>query len=139
MLRFTPLRRPCGSRIPAVKLIARAASSSAKTAKTATSGDSKLFDKILIANRGEIAGRVMKTAKKLGIHTVAVYSDADANSQHVAMVRHALHDTRRSRDRHVLDSFIHCVHEGMHGHNGSSRIRFLELPTARRGFLWKPH
>eukprot|EP00298_Acanthocystis_sp_HF-20_P012075 c19711_g1_i2.p1 GENE.c19711_g1_i2~~c19711_g1_i2.p1 ORF type:complete len:702 (+),score=238.22 c19711_g1_i2:81-2186(+) len=44
--------------------------------------DKKTFDKILIANRGEIAIRVMKTAKAMGIKTVAVYSDADANSKH---------------------------------------------------------
>lgn len=43
----------------------------------------KTFDKILIANRGEIACRVMKTAKKMGIKTVAIYSEADAKSQHV--------------------------------------------------------
>jgi propionyl-CoA carboxylase alpha chain len=45
----------------------------------------KPFDKILIANRGEIACRVMKTAKKMGIKTVAVYSDADASGMHVRM------------------------------------------------------
>ena len=44
-----------------------------------------MFKKILIANRGEIACRVMATAKKLGIKTVAVYSDADARAKHVAM------------------------------------------------------
>ena len=43
-----------------------------------------MFDKILIANRGEIACRVASTARRMGIRTVAVYSDADANALHVA-------------------------------------------------------
>ncbi|KAI9182922.1 hypothetical protein H9P43_003834 [Blastocladiella emersonii ATCC 22665] len=50
----------------------------------------KTFDKILIANRGEIACRVMRTAKKMGIRTVAVYSDADASAQHVLMADEAV-------------------------------------------------
>jgi acetyl/propionyl-CoA carboxylase alpha subunit len=43
----------------------------------------KTFDKILIANRGEITRRVLSTCKKMGIKTVAVYSDADMNSMFV--------------------------------------------------------
>ena len=49
-----------------------------------------MFDKILIANRGEIACRVIKTAAKMGIKTVAVYSDADRNALHVDMADEAV-------------------------------------------------
>ena len=46
----------------------------------------KKFGKILIANRGEIALRIMRTAKKMAIKCVAVFSEADKHSQHVKMV-----------------------------------------------------
>ncbi len=48
-----------------------------------------MIKKILIANRGEIACRVIKSAKKMGIQTVAVYSDADKNALHVQMADEA--------------------------------------------------
>ena len=50
-----------------------------------------MFKKILIANRGEIACRVIKTARRMGIATVAVYSDADAQALHVQMADEAVH------------------------------------------------
>jgi len=50
-----------------------------------------MFDTILIANRGEIACRIMQTAQKLGIRCVAVYSDADAGAKHVAMADTSVH------------------------------------------------
>ena len=50
-----------------------------------------MFKKILIANRGEIACRVIKTAKKMGIQTVAIYSDADKDALHVKMADEAVH------------------------------------------------
>lgn len=45
------------------------------------------INKLLVANRGEIACRVMRTAARLGIRTVAVYSDADEHAVHVSMVK----------------------------------------------------
>ena len=50
-----------------------------------------MFKKILIANRGEIACRVATTARRLGVQTVAVYSDADARAQHVMTCDEAVH------------------------------------------------
>lgn len=62
-----------------------------------------MFEKILIANRGEIACRVIKTARRMGIRTVAVYSDADANALHVKMADEAVHiGAAPSRESYLL-------------------------------------
>ncbi|HWH81572.1 MAG TPA: biotin carboxylase N-terminal domain-containing protein, partial [Burkholderiaceae bacterium] len=67
-----------------------------------------MFTKILIANRGEIACRVIKTAKKMGIATVAVYSDADRDALHVELADEAVGiGPAPSRDSYlVMDKII---------------------------------
>ena len=66
-----------------------------------------MFTKILIANRGEIACRVIATAKRMGIATVAVYSDADKNARHVALADEAVRiGPAASRDSYLLGDVI---------------------------------
>ena len=66
-----------------------------------------MFTKILIANRGEIACRVIATAKRMGIATVAVYSDADKNARHVALADEAVRiGPAASRDSYLLGGVI---------------------------------
>ncbi len=81
-----------------------------------------MFQKILIANRGEIACRVIDTARKLGVRTVAVYSDADRGARHVAMADEAVHiGGPAPRDSYLrgeaiiqaaLDSGAQAIHPG---------------------------
>jgi len=76
---------------------------SANNSSINTISSSKMFTKILIANRGEIACRVIKTARKMGILTVAVYSDADANALHVNMADEAIYlGPSPSRESYLL-------------------------------------
>lgn len=70
-----------------------------------------MFDKILIANRGEIACRVIKTARKMGITTVAIYSDADRNALHVKMADEAVHigPSPASESYIVIDKVMEAI------------------------------
>ena len=72
-----------------------------------------MFKKILIANRGEIACRVIRTAKKLGIATVAVYSDADRDALHVKMADEAVHigPAPSSQSYIVIDRIIDAIRQ----------------------------
>ncbi|MEO5733933.1 MAG: biotin carboxylase N-terminal domain-containing protein, partial [Rubrivivax sp.] len=66
-----------------------------------------MFEKILIANRGEIACRIIKTARKMGIATVAVYSDADRNARHVALADEAVRlGPAPSRESYLLGDAV---------------------------------
>ena len=81
-----------------------------------------MFKKILIANRGEIACRIIRTARRMGLGTVAVYSDADRDARHVAMADEAVHIgparaadsylSRRNLLRAVRETGADAVHPG---------------------------
>lgn len=72
-----------------------------------------MFDKILIANRGEIAVRVIKTCRKLGVKTVVVYSDADAGSMAVEMADEAVHigPSPAAESYLVMDKIVDAVRQ----------------------------
>lgn len=77
------------------------------TTQLTQNNQSKMFTKILIANRGEIACRIIKTAKKMGILTVAVYSDADENALHVKMADEAVYIGKSpSRESYLLSEKV---------------------------------
>ena len=72
-----------------------------------------MFKKILIANRGEIACRVIKTARKMGIKTVAIYSDADRQALHVQMADEAVHigPPPANQSYIVIDKVMEAIRE----------------------------
>ena len=106
-----------------------------------------MFKKILIANRGEIACRVIKTARKMGIATVAVYSDADKNALHVEMADEAVHigPPPANQSYIVIDKIMEAIRatgaEAVHPGYGflSENPRFAEaLEQAGVAFIGPP-
>ena len=68
-----------------------------------------MFKKILIANRGEIACRIIKTARAMGIATVAVFSDADRDALHVQMADEAVAPSPSTESYLVIDKIIQAA------------------------------
>ncbi|PQO23903.1 acetyl/propionyl-CoA carboxylase subunit alpha [Rhodobacteraceae bacterium WD3A24] len=106
-----------------------------------------MFNKLLIANRGEIACRVIRTARRMGIPTVAVYSDADARALHVAMADEAVHigPAPASQSYIVIDRIMDAIREtgadAVHPGYGflSENRRFAEaLATEGVAFIGPP-
>ncbi len=106
-----------------------------------------MFKKILIANRGEIACRVIKTAKRMGITTVAVYSDADRDALHVKMADEAIHigPPPAAESYIVIDKILAAIKEtgaeAVHPGYGflSENPKFAEaLDTAGLAFIGPP-
>ena len=106
-----------------------------------------MFKKILIANRGEIACRVIKTARKMGIQTVAVYSDADRNALHVKMADEAIHigPPPANQSYIVIDRIMDAIRqsgaEAVHPGYGflSENMKFAEaLDAAGVAFIGPP-
>jgi propionyl-CoA carboxylase alpha chain len=97
-----------------------------------------MFKKILIANRGEIACRVIKTARQMGIQTVAIYSDADRNALHVQMADEAVHigPAPANQSYIVIDKVMDAIHktgaEAVHPGYGflSENAKFAEALEA---------
>ena len=106
-----------------------------------------MFNKILIANRGEIACRVVKTARKLGIKTVAIYSDADRQALHVDMADEAVHigPPPANQSYIVIDKVMQAIKdtgaEAVHPGYGflSENAKFAEaLENAGVAFIGPP-
>ncbi len=106
-----------------------------------------MFKKILIANRGEIACRVIKTARKMGIQTVAIYSDADRNALHVKMADEAVHigPAPANQSYIVIDKVMDAIRqtgaEAVHPGYGflSENSKFAEaLEAAGVAFIGPP-
>ena len=100
-----------------------------------------LFDRILVANRGEIACRIIKTAQRLGIEAVAVYSEADEGAVHVAMADDAIcigaGPARASYldMTRVLDACRQSGAQAVHPGYGAGYSGML--PCLRGGFCWR--
>jgi 3-methylcrotonyl-CoA carboxylase alpha subunit len=102
-----------------------------------------MMKSLLIANRGEIACRVIRTARRLGIRTVAVYSDADRNALHVRMADHAVHigpsPARESylRGEKIIAAAKETVAEAIHpGYGFLSENADFAQAVIEAGLIW---
>src|SRR6187431_220418 len=123
---------------------ARASAHSSRSARRpGCPRSSPVFGKLLIANRGEIACRVARTARRMGVRTVAVFSDADASSAHVAACDEAVHiGGSRPQDSYlrgdvILEAARRTGAEAIHpGYGFLSKNAEFAVACARAGIVF---
>ncbi|KAF8324076.1 hypothetical protein DL93DRAFT_2162163 [Clavulina sp. PMI_390] len=140
-----PRAAPVPSAVPRIhrRSESRTFATSTNSISTSEANSKPLFTKILIANRGEIACRVIRTARKLGIKTVAVYSEADQNALHVKMADEAYCiGPAPSADSYLrMDKILHVAKQSgaqaIHPGYGflSENAKFAEL-LAKEGIVF---
>jgi acetyl/propionyl-CoA carboxylase alpha subunit len=90
-----------------------------------------MFDSLLIANRGEIACRIIRTSREMGLRTIAVYSEADAQALHVRMADEAIMIGPAPARESYLDALMPRARAGRR-RSIPAMVSFRKMPSSRK-------